>query len=89
MIVADSCGSWRSCFLSLRASRDNIGGGFLSDESWRPYVTLISGLLENEIVASWWQSRVSPYSMEFRNYVNREWTEGAGATWRYTNLSEL
>lgn len=63
--------------------------GFLSEESWRPFMTLVTGLLQNQIARNWWSSGVSPFSMESRAYVDEEISGETVEPWKYTRLSEL
>ena len=43
--------------------------GHLSEKSWQPKIASLLGLLQNPIVADWWDKRHSPLTGEFRAYI--------------------
>ena len=44
--------------------------GQLSEEAWLPFERQIRGVLNNEPIQIWWNSRVSPVSDAFRTYFD-------------------
>lgn len=43
--------------------------GLISEESWKPKIAACLGLLENPIIADWWEKRQAPLGGEFRQYI--------------------
>jgi len=56
-------------FLIYDGQYDFYRKGHLSEGSWRPKIDSCIGLLENPIVAGWWEKRQAPLSREFREYI--------------------
>ena len=44
--------------------------GRLAEDSWRDKSQSIYGLLQNPIIADWWEMRLTPFSSEFVNHIN-------------------
>jgi hypothetical protein len=56
-------------FLIFDGQYDFYMKGHISEGSWTPTIDACIGLLENPIVADWWEKRQAPLSGEFREYV--------------------
>jgi hypothetical protein len=65
------------------------GRGFLSDDSLRQHAATAIGVLGNPVVREWWASDVSPFSSEFRAFLNTLVDQGIDEEWRYTPLAEF
>lgn len=63
--------------------------GFISPGTWASHERTIAGVLENEIVRTWWDSGVSPFSDVFSRHVNGLIERPLSSTWAYTPLAEL
>ncbi len=64
--------------------------GFLSLETWSQHEAAIAGLLLNPLLSRWWESGVSPYSVEFREAIdNRRKQLPEDAVWRYTPIADI
>ena len=61
----------------------------VSDQTWIQHSKAAAGLLNHPILTSWWNSGVSPYSMEFIAAIDIASRELGEAVWSYTPLSEL
>ncbi len=55
-------------FIAEGLWRQNLRG-LLSDDSWRPHTWLLHTLVSNPVVRAWWDARMSPLSLDFREYV--------------------
>jgi hypothetical protein len=56
-------------FVIFDGQYDFYKKGLISEESWKPKIATCLGLLENPIVADWWEKRQAPLGGEFRAYV--------------------
>lgn len=65
------------------------GRGYLSDDSLRQHAATAIGVLGNPVVREWWGSEVSPFSSEFRAFLNTLLDQGIDGEWRYTPLAEF
>lgn len=45
--------------------------GFLSQEAWMRFESMLAGCLGSTLVQEWWQNREVPHSVEFRDYVDQ------------------
>jgi hypothetical protein len=63
--------------------------GFLSEPSWRPHEAALAGLLDNELLARWWKSGVSPFSREFVAHIDEVVAARSADAWSYSKLAEL
>ena len=63
--------------------------GFLGHDSWNQHQSAVAGLLLHPVIASWWESGVSPYSPQFREAINAARTELGDAVWSSIPLSDL
>ena len=59
--------------------------GFLAEPAWHAKEQLMLGLLQNPVVRPWWDSRVSPMSPEFFDYLEPKIESYKGA-WRYETI---
>ena len=44
--------------------------GHLSEKSWQPKIQTLLGLLQNPLVAHWWNQKRSPIGGDFREYID-------------------
>jgi hypothetical protein len=56
-------------FLIYDGQYDFYMKNHISEESWKPKIDACIGLLENPIIADWWEKRQAPLSGDFREYV--------------------
>lgn len=56
-------------FVIFDGQYDFYRKGLISEESWKPKIAACLGLLENPIIADWWEKRQAPLSGEFREYI--------------------
>ena len=63
--------------------------GFISPGTWAAHERTVAGVLENEFVAGWWKSGVSPYSEAFVRHIDSLFEKPVAAKWSYSPLAEL
>ncbi|MDX1556100.1 MAG: hypothetical protein R3212_08745 [Xanthomonadales bacterium] len=64
--------------------------GFLSLETWSQHEKAVAGLLLHPLLQRWWESGVSPYSLEFREVIDARRRElPSDAVWHYTPIADL
>lgn len=56
-------------FLIYETQYEFYRKGHISEEAWQPKIGSALGLLENPIVAAWWEAKMTPFGGEFRRYV--------------------
>jgi len=56
-------------FLIYDGQYDFYKKGHISEEAWKTKIGSCIGLLENPIIAEWWEKRQAPLSGEFRKYI--------------------
>ena len=61
----------------------------VSGQTWIQHSKAAAGLLNHPLLTSWWNSGVSPYSIEFIAAIDIASRELGEAVWSYTPLSEL
>jgi len=62
--------------------------GRISERAWMAKAGAALGLIENPIVAAWWDLKIAPFNPEFVEHINtlRNSTEH---DWEYRNIREL
>ena len=63
--------------------------GFLSLETWSQHEKAVAGLLLHPMIQRWWESGVSPYSIEFKQAIDVRREELGDAVWRYTPIADI
>lgn len=63
--------------------------GFLSDDSLRQHARTAGGVLGNPVAREWWASDVSPFSSEFRLFIDSILDAEIDEKWKYTPLAEF
>ena len=64
--------TWLFCelFFLLEGFFRQYRRGLLTESAWEPMKVSLLGMLQNEIVAEWWDGELGPVSGEFREYLN-------------------
>ena len=78
-----------SYFFMLESSWFQYKRGLLDDSGWIPLERAMIGLLSNQSVSDWWDAEGSPYSVNFRNYVEKLRQTNTESDWRYQSHMEL
>ena len=63
--------------------------GFLSDDSLWQHAQTACGVLDNPVAREWWASDVSPFSSEFRAFIDSLAAGQIDEKWTYTPLADL
>lgn len=59
--------------------------GHIAEISWKGKDQVMQGLLENPLVAEWWNRRMTPFSDEFYEYIERL-RSSPGSSWTHQRV---
>lgn len=74
-------------FMLLEGQYQIYKEGHIAEDSWNAKVNVMVGLLENAVIAEWWEGRVAPFGPKFFEHIeSRRWA-GTG-TWKLGSIGK-